>query len=116
MAKMIGYCGLDCAGCGAYVATQKNDSKLRAKVAADWSKRYGTPLKAEDINCVGCTVKAGPHIGHAGVCEVRLCGQAKGVANCAYCQDYGCEKLAKYHQMAPQMKVNLDEIRKGLKS
>jgi len=112
---MTAYCGLVCTECGAYIATQKNDNKLRAEVAADWSKKYGAPMKAEDINCVGCVVKAGRHIGHASVCEVRLCGQAKGVVNCAYCPDYGCDKLEKYHQMAPQMKANLEAIRKGLR-
>ncbi len=113
--KMIAYCGLNCTECGAFIATQKNDNGLRAEVAADWSKRYGTAVKPEDINCVGCVPVAGKHVGHTSVCEVRLCGQARGVANCAYCPDYACDKLAKYHQMAPQMKANLEEIRKGLK-
>ncbi len=112
--KMIAFCGLDCGECDAFRATQKNDGKLRAEVAAKWSKQYGAPLKPEDINCVGCAVKAGAHVGHWAVCDVRLCGQAKDVANCAYCPEYGCDKLAKYHQMAPQMKANLEAIRTGL--
>ena len=33
---MIGYCGLDCAQCEAFIATQNNDDALRAKVAAEW--------------------------------------------------------------------------------
>ncbi len=113
--KMIAYCGLDCTECGAFIATQKNDNKRRAEVAADWTTKYHHDFKPEDINCVGCIPAAGKHIGQCSVCEVRLCGQAKGVANCAYCPDYGCDKLDKYFQMAPIMKTNLEAIRKGLK-
>jgi len=38
----------------------------------------------------------------------------KGLANCAYCTDYGCEKLAKVHGMDAQCKTRLDEIRSSL--
>jgi hypothetical protein len=31
--------------------------------------------------------------------------------NCAYCDDYGCEKLTKFWAMAPHGKKTLDRIR-----
>ena len=114
MARLVGYCGLICTDCPAYVATQKNDDVLRKETADMWAKRYGNALKPEDINCDGC-VSAGRHVGHCSVCEVRLCGQEKGVVNCAYCREYACAKLDKYLHMSPVMKANLEEIRKGLK-
>jgi hypothetical protein len=113
--KQIAYCGLVCTDCGAHIAMQKNDDRLRQEVAEEWTKKYNHKFKAEDINCAGCIVTVGQHVGQCGVCEIRRCGQQKGVINCAYCSDYSCVKLEKYFQMAPVMKANLEEIRKGLK-
>ena len=31
------------------------------------------------------------------MCEVRKCTIDRGLENCAYCEDYGCEKLQKVH-------------------
>ena len=44
MNKMIGYCGLDCEKCDAYIATKNNDNELRAKTAEEWSKLNGVPI------------------------------------------------------------------------
>ncbi len=114
MSNMIAYCGLICTDCTAYVATQNDDDDKKREVAEDWTKKYNHEFKPEDINCVGCIPTSGKHVGQCFVCEVRKCGQEKGVTNCAYCGDYICEKLDKYFQMAPVMKANLEEIRKEL--
>ena len=114
--KQIAYCGLICTDCGAYIATQKNDDKLRKEMVEDWSKKYNHPFKAEDINCVGCIPTSGKHVGQCSVCPIRKCGQEKGVVNCAHCDEYACDELGKYFAMAPVMKANLEEIRKGLNS
>jgi hypothetical protein len=114
MEKMIAYCGLDCSECGALIATRENDDTKRREVAAKWSQQYHVDFRPEDINCVGCTTAEGPHVGHWSMCEVHNCGAEKGVINCAYCDDYGCEKLEGYFKMAPGMKENLEEVRKGL--
>ena len=115
MGKMIAYCGLVCTDCGAYIATQKNDNKMRREIAEEWTKKYNHPFKVEDINCVGCTVATGQHVGHWGMCEGHKCGAEKGGINCAYCVDYSCDKLDKYFAIAPVMKASLEEIKKGLK-
>lgn len=115
MKRQIAYYGLICSDCGAFIATQKNDNKLRKQVAEEWTKKYNHDFKLEDINCVGYIVTTGKHIGHWGMCEVHKCGAEKGVVNCAYCADYACDKLEGYFKMAPAMKANLEEIRKGLK-
>jgi hypothetical protein len=47
------------------------------------------------------------------MCEIRKCGKAKQVKNCAYCSDYACEKLIQFFAMAPDAKANLEEIRKS---
>jgi len=45
---------------------------------------------------------------------LRKCGQDKEVKNCAYCNEYVCEKLNKFFKIAPEGKTTLDEIKKGL--
>ena len=115
MEKMIAYCGLVCTDCDAFKATQENDDNLRKQVAEQWTKEYKHPFKPEDINCDGCLPKTAKNFGHPNVCPVRKCGQEKGVLNCAYCEDYACEELNKYFEMFPEMKANLEEIRKGMK-
>ena len=37
MTTMLGFCGLDCAHCGAFLATQADDDELRAATASEWS-------------------------------------------------------------------------------
>jgi hypothetical protein len=113
--KQIAYCGLICTDCLAYLATQADDDKQRKEVAEKWTREYKHDFKPEDINCDGCIPTTGKHVGQCFVCTVRKCGQEKGVTNCAYCDDYICEQLGKYFEMAPVMKANLEEIRKGLK-
>ncbi|TFH23087.1 DUF3795 domain-containing protein [Candidatus Bathyarchaeota archaeon] len=61
--SLIGYCGNNCGECKAFVATKNNSVGMEKLVAEEWSKSYGYEMKSEDINCVGCVVVEGPHIG-----------------------------------------------------
>jgi hypothetical protein len=114
MEKMIAYCGITCTDCGAFIATQNNDDAKRKEVAEDWKKQFNADIKPEDINCDGCLADTDRLVGHCYVCEIRKCGQERGVVNCAYCDDYACDKLEKFFQMAPMFRAVLDEIREGL--
>jgi hypothetical protein len=111
MDKLIGHCGIVCSECPAYIATKTDDEKLRAETAEAWSKAYGAELKPEHINCVGCTVEEGAHIGHWDECNIRTCSSAKGLSNCAGCADYACENLEKFFGMVPAAKETLDSVR-----
>lgn len=113
MDKMIAYCGIVCTECPAFVATQQNDDAKRKKVAETWSKQYKMAVKLEDINCDGCKLEGKRLIGYCNICEIRKCGKQKQVVNCAYCDDYACEKLTKFLNMAPQAKASLEKIRKN---
>ena len=114
MGEMIARCGLVCTECGAYKATVNDDDDKRAEVAREWSKMYDAELSPSDINCDGC-LSDGPRLfRHATVCEIRKCAGAKGVLNCAHCEDYPCERLEGLFGMAPEAKARLDEIRAGL--
>ncbi|HIH98348.1 MAG TPA: DUF3795 domain-containing protein [Thermoplasmata archaeon] len=114
MEKMIGFCGIVCTECPAFLATQKDDDNERKKVAELWSNQYNADVKPEDINCDGCLLESGRLVGHCKVCEIRKCGQRKSLKNCAYCGEYACEKLNKFFEMAPDARDTLEEIRKNL--
>lgn len=114
MEKIIAFCGEVCTDCPAFIATQNDDNAKRKETAELWSKKYNHDFKPEDINCDGCLSETGKVVGYCNICEIRKCGQEGGVVNCAYCQDYACDKLEKFFLMVPQNKTNLEEIRKGL--
>jgi len=114
MSQMTAFCGLICSQCGAYIATQNNDDTKRAEVAQIWSKQYQVDLKPSDINCDGCISDSDRLIGHCKVCEIRKCGKQKNIANCAYCNEYACEKLDNFFKMVPDAKKQLDSIKRNL--
>jgi hypothetical protein len=115
MGKMIAYCGLVCTDCEAFKAAQKNDDKMRAEIAADWTAKYNHPFKPEDINCDGCLPKTVKTIGHLNICPVRKCGQEKGVKNCGWCPDYSCATTEEFFKMVPAARKTLDAVVKKSK-
>ena len=113
MEKMISICGLTCSECPAFIATQKNDDEERREVAEKWSKEFKSDIKPEDINCMGCIADSDKIFNYCKICEIRKCGKGKKVKNCAYCEEYACDKLSEFFKMAPMAKANLDDIRKN---
>jgi hypothetical protein len=112
MDRIIACCGIVCTECPAFIATRENDDSKRKEVAEMWSKQYKMDVKPEDINCDGCNSGSKRILGYCSVCEIRKCGQSKGVDNCAYCDEYACEKLNRFIAMVPQARASLEEIRK----
>jgi hypothetical protein len=113
MQKMIAMCGLICNDCPAYIATQKDDDEARKKVTEEWSSEQ-YPLSPEDINCDGCLAMEKRLCKFCIDCETRQCGLEKGIDNCAYCDEFPCEKLEKHWKMmnAYEAKARLEELRK----
>ncbi|MFB0501245.1 MAG: DUF3795 domain-containing protein [Candidatus Bathyarchaeia archaeon] len=114
---MIAMCGLVCSDCIAFIATQKDDDKLREKVVEAWSTEEER-LKLEDVDCDGCTTGKRLH-SFCQVCDVRKCGFQRNIENCAYCNEFPCEKLEKLWESfktvsGEEAKANLAEIRKDL--
>jgi hypothetical protein len=115
--KIVAYCGLVCSDCDAYIATQANDPVALERVAAQWREEYHAPdITVAGVMCDGCLGVDGRHCGHCYECEIRACGMARGVVNCAYCADYGCERLERFWGFAPNLRALLDGIRAGLPS
>ena len=106
MSKMIAFCGITCTDCKAFIATQQNDDTEKKKVAEEWN------VKPEEVSCDGCMNPNGRKNIYWNTCEIRKCGTEKEVENCAYCIDYACEKLGKFHERSPKAKKTLEEIRK----
>ena len=46
--QLIGCCGLDCEVCDARIATLTNDTALREKTAALWTKLNGVPSRGRE--------------------------------------------------------------------
>jgi hypothetical protein len=111
MTTLIAACGLDCARCDSYIATQANDMAALAAVAEKWTREYNAPgLTAENVQCDGCMIE-GRKIGHCSECGIRLCALERDLVNCAVCPDYACEKLQGFLADVPHAKANLEAIR-----
>jgi hypothetical protein len=114
MGKIMGFCGLDCAECPAYIATQSGDRGAQERVAAQWRTQFNKPeITADSILCDGCAGN-GRISGYCSTCEMRACGMKRGIPNCAYCPDYVCSKLETFHKAVPYAKANLDTVNASL--
>ena len=115
MERIIGYCGLVCSDCSAYIATQANDRAALEEVAARWREEYNAPnITVESVICDGCLGKEVRHCSHWFECQIRACGMAQDVANCAHCDDYACDKLQAFFRIVPDARTVLDAARSSL--
>src|SRR5512133_2572348 len=113
MERMIAFCGLVCTECEGYLATQANDEEWKERLAARGRDEYGDPsMTAAAVTCDGCLSFDKRLCSYCAQCEIRACGMARGVENCACCPDYdGCTKTAGFIQIVPAVKTTLDTIR-----
>ncbi|MFX1514414.1 MAG: DUF3795 domain-containing protein [Promethearchaeota archaeon] len=93
MDKELSCCGYRCDLCQAYTKNiQKED---RTSLLSDkWHEYFGFRIPANQIYCEGCL--------HSGLetpqlidatCPVRPCVLSRNIPNCAYCEEFSCEKL-----------------------
>lgn len=87
MKDMIGYCGLDCEKCNAYIATVNDDHILREKTAKLWAELNNAPILPEHINCEGCRMNGAKTIFCDSLCGIRQCALNKGVDTCGECPE-----------------------------
>ena len=102
MSHMIGYCGLPCHECPAYLATKHEDKEKLAQIAKLWSELYGTAMKPEEFICDGCLSEGGHHFSHCELCKIRACAFEKHVKACDSCEAYPCEKVGFIFQSIPE--------------
>ncbi len=114
MEKIIAFCGIVCSDCPGYIATQAGDQSALEQLAAKAREDFHQPnITAQSVACDGC-LAGDRKCGYCAECDIRACGMARGVVNCAHCTDYACDKLARFFEMVPASRTTLDEIRQAL--
>lgn len=93
--KRIAPCGLDCALCDMFKATQADSDQMRQEIADKWTQLFHYPFKKEDINCDGCLGGGRLGIYCQSMCQIKPCAISKNVTNCKDCPEYECEMLKK---------------------
>ena len=108
MKQLIGYCGLDCEKCDAYIATKHNDQALREKTARLWSELNNVPILPEHIDCEGCRHNGKKTVFCNSLCTIRQCALEKGVATCGDCSEMeACPIVGALHAHNAGAKANL---------
>ncbi len=119
MEENLAYCGLICHTCAIYLATrEKNDEKrhkMRVEIAQQIKEHYGEEYRPEDVtDCDGCRTEGGRLFSGSTNCHMRKCARQKHIENCAYCDEYSCQKLEEFFATYPEARKQLDQIRSGL--
>jgi hypothetical protein len=84
---MIGCCGYSCHLCSA----RSDDPAVRQQLVDGWRRIFGHEhYTAENVKCDGC-LSDGLLADHE--CTARPCAIERGVQNCAYCDDFVCDKV-----------------------
>lgn len=110
MKERIGYCGLDCEACDAYLATIHDDQALREKTATLWAELNQAPILPEHINCLGCRGDGVKTVFCEHLCAIRQCALKKGVTTCGICPELEhCPTVGAVIQNSPDAKKNLEE-------
>lgn len=85
--EMIGYCGYNCHLC----AARSDDPVVRQRLVDGWRRIFGhQQYTAENVKCDGCLSDG--RIADK-ECKVKPCAIERGVKNCAYCEDFVCDKV-----------------------
>ena len=86
---MVAFCGLACTDCPVYIATQADDYDALEELLPQMSEG----LTLEDAVCDGCLAVGGRLRVDSQHCPIRACAHARGLPNCAHCDEYVCDKL-----------------------
>jgi len=119
MNEMLSYCGLLCNNCPVFLADRESNSikkqKMKSEIVSMCKEHYGLNYNLNDINsCDGCTSDSGQLFTGCKNCGIRKCVIQKGLNNCAYCEDYACDKLLSLFESDPAAKLRLDFIRTSI--
>ena len=87
---ILSKCGYRCDLCLAYQPNiEKNDR--RKELSDEWFNIYGFRIEPELIRCEGCVSSESPNLIDKN-CPVRPCVVDKNIKNCAFCDEFVCEK------------------------
>jgi hypothetical protein len=104
--EIIARCGYRCDLCPAFISNTKSfgDKKITSE---KWEQYFGFYFPPEKINCPGCI---GDNLTLDAGCPVKPCVIEKGLTNCAFCADFGCDKLKTRMDALGETLNKLDEI------
>lgn len=110
--KNIGYCGIDCSRCDAYIATKNNDQKLFEKTAQLWSELNHAKITPDQLICEGCRYDGAKSFFCGQLCEIRKCAAKKEYFTCAECSKMEeCETLKMITGDNQEAYKNLQELK-----
>ena len=118
MSELMAYCGLACETCAIYLVTREADkeeqARRRAEIALFCTEHYGRKFETEEItDCDGCRTEGGRLFSGCKDCAIRDCARERGLASCAYCSAYACERLEAFFATEPDAKTRLDDMRRN---
>ena len=90
MEEILSKCGYRCDLCPVHESNLKSEADKKIMCDA-WAKYLGSKAQPEEItSCKGCQSE-----GKQGdeSCPVRPCAAVKSLENCAYCEEFACEKV-----------------------
>ena len=101
-------CGLDCFNCPGYLANY--NEKIRKQLALQ-AQEQGMPYEEayDKVTCRGCRKEKGicPIGGlRTEPCKVFKCVSSKGIESCADCDDFPCDNLHPYADLASKLPHN----------
>jgi len=89
MKEILARCGYRCDLCPGYSGNIES-AEDRQWCSDGWFRYIGIRYAPDEIGCHGCLDEEEPADPD---CPVRPCVKEKGLDNCAYCEEFPCEKL-----------------------
>src|SRR3989304_4037641 len=106
MKAHIAKCGYRCDLCSAFKPALTDADKQ--DISRAFRQYYGMQIRPEDVKtCTGCQSSDIPNDKE---CPVFPCVMEKGIDNCAFCDDFGCDKLKQRMDIVKQIKKNTKDV------
>lgn len=109
--QLIAFCGLNCATCEGYIATQNNDQKALEEVAKMWSEQFGADIRPEHVICDGCRTNKRKSFHCENTCTIKPCNIEKKYNSCLQCSTFPCEEEKFILEHVPEAKKNLESLK-----
>ncbi len=91
MDAILSRCGFRCDLCLAYRPNVEEHPENRQALSDGWQRYFGFRIPPEAIVCDGCWTEHGQLLD--ATCPVRPCVAGRGLASCAGCDEYVCDRL-----------------------
>ena len=107
--NLIACCGLYCGACPIYDTGKRGDLKHLGQIARAMADYLGRAVEVSDLACEGCLSEV--VAAHCRDCALRACALGKGLACCAECPDFPCQRIMDFSRDGIHSEV-LDNIQR----